>query len=216
MTTREERRAMRYLATTGLAVLGLLALPMAATVSTAAAADEKPRVELDTSLGKITLELDPEKAPITVENFLKYVDEGFYNGTTFHRVIGPSQDDPQGFMVQAGGYTSDMREKQGTRPGIKNESGNGLENKKGTIAMGLLPNRPDSATSQFYINLKDNTHLDARGGRRGTGYAVFGKVVDGMDVVDKIARVRTGAKAGHEDVPLEPIVIKSARRKPKS
>jgi cyclophilin family peptidyl-prolyl cis-trans isomerase len=215
MITRKERRAMRYLVTTGLAVLGLLALPLSATVATAAAADEKPRVELDTSMGKITLELDPEKAPITVENFLKYVDDGFYDGTTFHRVIGPSPDDPQGFMVQGGGYNSDMREKAGTRPGIKNESGNGLTNKKGTIAMGLLPNRPDSATSQFYINLKDNTHLDARRGR-GTGYAVFGKVVDGTDVVDKIAKVRTGPKAGHEDVPLEPIVIKSARRKPKA
>jgi peptidyl-prolyl cis-trans isomerase A (cyclophilin A) len=201
---------MRYLATTCLAVLGSLA-----PLSLATAADEKPRVELDTSLGKITIELEPEKAPITVENFLKYVDDGFYNGTTFHRVIGPSADDPKGFMIQGGGFTPDMREKAGTRPGIKNESGNGLSNKRGTIAMGLLPNRPDSATSQFYINLKDNAHLDARRGP-GSGYAVFGKVVDGMDVVDKIARVRTGDKGAHSDVPLEAVVIKTARRKPKS
>ena len=197
------------------AAAALLAWPLLTASGTAEAAeDDKPVVVLDTSIGAITLELDRAKAPITVNNFLKYVDSGFYAGTTFHRVIGPSANDPEGFMVQAGGYDENMREKEGVREGIKNESGNGLRNTRGSIAMGLMPNKPDSGTSQFYVNLKDNTHLNAAQGP-GSGYAVFGRVIAGMDVVDKIARVKTGSKGFHRDVPVTPVVIKSAKRKPK-
>jgi len=199
-----------------MAAAALLAWPIFGFGEPAEAAeDAKPVVVLDTTMGSITIELDHAKAPITVDNFLQYIDSGFYAGTIFHRVIGPNPNDPEGFMVQAGGFDETMVEKEGVRQGIKNESGNGLTNSRGTIAMGLMPNRPDSATSQFYINLKDNTHLDAKQGA-GSGYAVFGRVVDGMDVVDKIARVKTGSKGFHRDVPVAPIVIKSAKRKPKS
>ena len=158
---------------------------------------------LDTSAGAITLELYPDKAPITVENFLKYVDEGFYDNLIFHRVI-------PGFMIQGGGMTDKMDEKAEKHPPIKNESGKGLSNERGTIAMART-NNPDSATCQFFINHENNPNLDNYGG----GYAVFGKVIDGMDVVDSIAKVATTTRGGHENVPVKPIYIKSAKRKGK-
>lgn len=185
------------------AVLGLCILPLASGAG--AADDEHPVVVLDTTLGPITIELDHAKAPLTVDNFLKYTDAGFYNNTIFHRVI-------PNFMIQGGGFTADMVQKK-TNPPIKNESGNGLSNKRGTIAMGLLPNQQDSADSQFFINLVDNNYLDAKPGRPGSGYAVFGKVTSGMDTVDKIGRVPTGRKGPHDDVPREPVIVKSVKRK---
>jgi cyclophilin family peptidyl-prolyl cis-trans isomerase len=175
-----------------------------------AAADDKPQVVLDTSMGQITLELDRTKAPITVDNFLKYVDDGFYDNLIFHRVISD-------FMIQGGGMDDKLNEKP-TRDPIKNESGNGLSNVRGTIAMARTSN-PNSATAQFFINLFDkNRNLDNYGG----GYAVFGKVVQGMEVVDAIAKVPTGTKAQAgtgipmDDVPIKPVYIKTARRKAKS
>jgi peptidyl-prolyl cis-trans isomerase A (cyclophilin A) len=166
--------------------------------------DKHPVVILDTSFGPITIELDQEKAPITVENFLKYVDAGFYDNLIFHRVM-------PGFMIQGGGFDKDMREKtEGQRGTIKNESGNGLSNMRGTIAMARRPD-PDSASNQFFINVVDNQKLDNLGG----GYAVFGKVTAGMDVVDKIRVVRTTTRGINGDVPVEAVIIKSARRKGK-
>lgn len=156
---------------------------------------------MSTSLGDIKLELFADKAPITVENFLKYVNEGFYDGTIFHRVIGD-------FMVQGGGFTPEMSQKKGHAP-IKNEADNGLSNEPYTIAMARTSDI-NSATSQFFINLADNTFLDH--GKRDFGYAVFGKVVEGTDVIDKIAEARTGNRNGHGDVPLEVIVINSVRQ----
>jgi peptidyl-prolyl cis-trans isomerase A (cyclophilin A) len=153
-------------------------------------------VVLSTSLGDITLELDAAKAPITVQNFLEYVDAGFYDGTVFHRVIPD-------FMIQGGGMLPDMKEKK-TRASIKNEAENGLKNDKGTIAMARTSAK-DSATAQFFINLKANDFLN--NGSRDFGYAVFGRVTSGMDVVEKIGAVRT-----RSDVPAEPVVIKSAKR----
>jgi peptidyl-prolyl cis-trans isomerase A (cyclophilin A) len=168
--------------------------------------DKHPVVVLDTSMGTITVELDREKAPITVENFLKYVDSKFFDNLIFHRVIAD-------FMIQGGGFDQDMREKsEGQHGEIKNESNNGLSNARGTIAMARRGD-PDSAQNQFFINVKDNKPLDFP--NRG-GYTVFGKVTDGMDVVDKIRRVRTTFRAGMQDVPAEPVVIKSVRRKAKS
>ncbi|MYA08137.1 MAG: peptidyl-prolyl cis-trans isomerase [Holophagales bacterium] len=163
--------------------------------------DTPPRVALETSHGTIVLELNPEKAPITVENFLDYVDRGWYDGTIFHRVI-------DGFMIQGGGFTSDLQRKI-TRPEIENESKNGLSNKRGTISMARLP-QPHTATAQFFINSVDNEGLDASGGD--FGYAVFGEVVEGMDVVDAISKVETGVKSGMRDVPDETVAIKSAKR----
>ncbi len=158
-----------------------------------------PLVVLDTSMGEITLELDREKAPITVENFLSYAREGFFDGTVFHRVI-------KGFMIQGGGFTADLKEKP-TREPIKNEANNGLKNKQGTIAMARTQ-VVDSATSQFFINMADNKFLDHGGNNPSVyGYAVFGKVVDGMDTVWEIGRAATGSKSGHQDVPKEPVVI---------
>ncbi|MEO5339488.1 MAG: peptidylprolyl isomerase [Magnetococcus sp. MYC-9] len=154
-------------------------------------------VVLTTSLGDITIELDGEKAPVSVDNFLGYVDAHFYDGTLFHRVIN-------GFMVQGGGYTADMKQKP-TRPAIRNEADNGLKNLRGTIAMARTAAK-DSATAQFFINLVDNSFLDH--GSRDFGYAVFGKVVQGMEVVDRIAAVKTGAG----DVPAEPVLILGVRR----
>jgi peptidyl-prolyl cis-trans isomerase A (cyclophilin A) len=184
--------------------LGLCAC-LTVTAASAQSDDKHPVVILDTSFGPITIELDREKAPITVENFLKYVDDGFYDNLIFHRVI-PS------FMIQGGGFDQQMREKrEGQRGEIKNESGNGLSNSRGTIAMARKPN-PDSASNQFFINVADNARLDNAGG----GYTVFGKVTDGMDVVDKIRKVKTTIQNGFEDVPAEPIVIKTARRKAKN
>lgn len=160
-------------------------------------------VRLETSMGNIDIELNQEKAPISVENFLKYVDDGFYDGTIFHRVI-------PNFMIQGGGFTEDMQQKS-TRPGIKNEWRNGLSNTRGTVAMARLGRQPDSATAQFFINVADNDFLDQP--RDGAGYAVFGKVTEeSMEVVDKIRQVRTGNRGPHGDVPVEPVVIKKASR----
>lgn len=184
-------------------VLGLGACLSLSTVAGQGSA-EKPVVVLDTSLGAITLELypDPDKAPITVENFLKYVDEGFYDNLIFHRVM-------PGFMVQGGGMTDQMVEKsEGKHQPIKNESSNGLSNDRGTVAMARTAN-PNSATCQFFINHVDNPNLNTYGG----GYTVFGKVIDGIDVVDKIAKVPTTTRGPHENVPLKPVYIKSAKRK---
>lgn len=158
-------------------------------------------VSVKTSLGEFFLELNSEKAPLSVENFLKYVDSGHYDGTIFHRVM-------DGFMVQGGGFTADMKQKA-TNPPIKNEWKNGLKNERGTIAMART-NVADSATSQFFINVKDNGFLDQP--RDGAAYAVFGKVSKGMDVVDKIKGVRTGTKNGMADVPVETVTIEKVTR----
>jgi peptidyl-prolyl cis-trans isomerase B (cyclophilin B) len=160
-------------------------------------------VVMETSMGTLTIELDEDKAPITVKNFLAYVDDGFYNGTIFHRVIPD-------FMVQGGGMEPGMKEKQ-TKGQIKNESSNGLSNRRGTLAMART-NVPDSATAQFFINIKDNTFLDKSQSRDGVGYAVFGKVTAGMDVVDKIKGVATGRRGHHDDVPVKDVTITSAKR----
>jgi peptidyl-prolyl cis-trans isomerase A (cyclophilin A) len=155
------------------------------------------------SLGRIKIGLNKDKAPITVDNFIKYVHAGHYDGTIFHRVM-PS------FMIQGGGMDPDMTERP-TRPPIKNEARNGLRNSRGTVAMARTED-PSSATSQFFINVKDNHALDF--GIRGAGYAVFGEVLEGMDVVDKIVNVPTGTKGIHENVPLTPVVLKTAREVP--
>jgi cyclophilin family peptidyl-prolyl cis-trans isomerase len=155
-------------------------------------------VVIKTTLGDITLTLDEAKAPISVANFLQYAKDGHYTGTIFHRVI-------DGFMIQGGGMTADMKQKK-TRAGIKNESSNGLKNVKYSIAMART-NVPDSATSQFFINTKDNGFLNKDQSGDGVGYAVFGVVTDGLDVVDKIGKVATATKAGHGDVPVETIEI---------
>ena len=161
-----------------------------------------PEVLLKTSMGEIVIELYEDKSPVTVKNFLRYVREGRYDGTIFHRVI-------DGFMIQGGGMTPDMKEQQTHAP-IKNEAGNGMKNKKGTVAMARTQ-VVDSATAQFFINLKDNDFLDHRDDSpRGYGYAVFGKVVKGMDVVEKIGHVKTGSRGFHRDVPLKPVVIEKA------
>ena len=154
-------------------------------------------IRLDTSAGAIELELDRDKAPITVDNFVKYARAGHYDGTIFHRVI------PK-FMIQGGGMNVSMIEKP-TRPAIKNEHSNGLTNLRGTVAMARTSD-PNSATSQFFINLVDNLRLD-----QGDGYAVFGKVVSGMEVVDKIATAQTTSKSGHDDVPRVPIIVEKVR-----
>jgi cyclophilin family peptidyl-prolyl cis-trans isomerase len=159
-----------------------------------------PVVEITTSLGVIRVALDAEKAPISVDNFLKYVRAGFYDGTVFHRVM-------PNFMIQGGGMTPDLKEKP-NRPAIRNEAKNGLRNSRGTIAMARL-NDPNSATSQFFINVKDNHRLDF--GIGGAGYAVFGAVVAGMDVVDKIVGVPTTSKSGYDNVPVTAVLIKTAR-----
>lgn len=159
-------------------------------------------VKLHTSLGAITLELNSEKAPKTVENFLQYVKDGFFDGTIFHRVI-------DGFMIQGGGFEADMSQKA-TRGMIENEAANGLKNEAYTVAMARTPN-PNSATAQFFINVSNNSFLNHTAPTpQGYGYAVFGKVVDGMDVVDQMKKVRTGSRAGHQDVPLEDILITQA------
>ena len=158
------------------------------------------KILMDTSLGTITLELDEERAPETVRNFAEYARSGHYDGTIFHRVI-------DGFMIQGGGFTKDMNQKT-TRAPIRNEAANGLKNKRGTIAMART-SLVDSATSQFFINLVDNAFLDFRSPTpQGFGYAVFGVVTDGMDVVDAIAKVKTGFRGPHQNVPDEPVVIK--------
>jgi peptidyl-prolyl cis-trans isomerase B (cyclophilin B) len=159
-------------------------------------------VKLHTNHGTITLELDAEKAPKTVENFLQYVRDGFFDGTIFHRVI-------DGFMIQGGGFEPGMTQKP-TRDAIENEASNGLKNEAYTIAMARTPN-PNSATAQFFLNVANNSFLNFTAPTpQGYGYAVFGKVVEGMDVVDKIKKVKTGNRAGHQDVPLEDVVITQA------
>lgn len=168
---------------------------------TAQAQSSAPRVTLETTLGNIVLELDAQRAPRTVDNFLQYVREGHYAGTIFHRVIAD-------FMIQGGGFTPDMQQKP-TRTPIPLESHNGLKNVRGTIAMART-NVPDSATAQFFINVKDNDFLDQANARDGHGYAVFGKVVSGMDVVDKIRTVPTTRRGMHADVPAQPVTILKA------
>jgi peptidyl-prolyl cis-trans isomerase B (cyclophilin B) len=159
-------------------------------------------VKLHTNHGVITLALDAEKAPDTVANFLQYVRDGHYDGTIFHRVI-------DGFMIQGGGFTPDMAQKD-TRKPVQNEGHNGLKNQAYTIAMARTPN-PHSATAQFFINVSDNGFLDyVEPTAQGYGYCVFGKVVDGTDVVDRIKKVRTGSRDGHQDVPVENVVIERA------
>ncbi|MDI3325418.1 peptidylprolyl isomerase [Pontibacterium granulatum] len=156
---------------------------------------------LETNQGEILLELDGDKAPITVDNFLSYVDDGFYNGTIFHRVIA-------GFMIQGGGFNESM-DKKTTNEAIKNEADNGLKNEAGTIAMARTQH-PDSATAQFFINTVNNRFLNH--GARGAGYAVFGKVIEGMDVVMKISRLPTTSQGMYQDVPKKPVIIIKAYR----
>ncbi len=181
-------------------LIRFLLLGLALAFGPALQAADNPRVKVETNLGSFVLELYPDKAPKTVENFLKYVQDGFYDGTVFHRVI-------DGFMIQGGGFTPDLERKE-TRAPIVNEADNGLKNTRGTIAMARTMD-PHSATAQFFINVKDNPFLDHRGKTpRGWGYAVFGKVVEGMDVVDKIRKVRTGPGGMFpKDVPQEPVII---------
>jgi cyclophilin family peptidyl-prolyl cis-trans isomerase len=169
-----------------------------------AATKGNPMVLLSTSMGDIKLELYADKAPVTVKNFLDYVKAGYYDGTIFHRVI-------PNFMVQGGGLTENMQDKrEGQKPPIKNESSNGLKNEVGTLAMART-SVPDSATSQFFINVKDNTFLNKESAQDGVGYAVFGKVAEGMDVVKKIEQVKTASKGPHQNVPVDPVTIKSAK-----
>lgn len=163
----------------------------------------KPVVLLETNMGKIKVELYPDKAPVTVENFLVYVKEGHYDGLVFHRVI-------RDFMIQGGGFTKEMKEKRPSRGPIKNEAGNGLSNDRGTLAMARTA-VVDSATAQFFINVVNNdflNHTDETS--RGFGYAVFGKVIEGMDIVDKIRNVATGNQRMFQDVPREPVTILKA------
>jgi peptidyl-prolyl cis-trans isomerase A (cyclophilin A) len=159
------------------------------------------KVKLATSMGDMVIQLDADKAPKTVANFVQYVKDGHYDGLVFHRVIAT-------FMIQGGGYDAEMKEKP-TRPAIPLESRNGLSNQRGTIAMART-GVPDSATSQFFINVVDNARLDAANSPDGNGYAVFGKVVSGMEVVDKIRDAPVGSKAGHQNVPTQPVVIRKA------
>jgi cyclophilin family peptidyl-prolyl cis-trans isomerase len=161
-----------------------------------------PLILMDTSAGPIKIELFDKEAPTTVKNFLQYVEDKHYDGTIFHRVI-------DNFMIQGGGMEPGMKEKK-TREPIKNESGNNLSNKRGTLAMART-SEPDSATAQFFVNVVDNDFLDKAKARDKVGYCVFGRVVEGMDIVDKIRKVKTGSKGAYKDVPLEDIVIKSVR-----
>ena len=162
-------------------------------------AQAETRAIIDTNMGQIRLTLDEQKAPKTVANFVSYADKGFYNGTIFHRVM-------DGFMIQGGGFTSDMTQKA-TEKAISNEADNGLKNSIGTIAMARTAN-PNSATSQFFINVADNDFLNRKNASaQGAGYAVFGKVSGGMDVVQKIAKVQTANRAYHQNVPVKPVVI---------
>jgi peptidyl-prolyl cis-trans isomerase A (cyclophilin A) len=174
---------------------------MAAVLFAAAPAVLAQKVKLATTMGDIVIQLDAEKAPKSVANFLQYVKDRHYDGLIFHRVI-PT------FMIQGGGFDADMKQKA-TRPSIPLESRNGLSNLRGTVAMARTM-VPDSATSQFFINVVDNQRLDAANSPDGNGYTVFGKVVSGMDVVDKIRALPVGDKAGHQNVPQQPVVIKKA------
>jgi cyclophilin family peptidyl-prolyl cis-trans isomerase len=184
-------------------MLRILFAALALLSSTVALAAD-PQVEIKTDLGTIVVELYPDKAPATVANFLQYVKKGQYDGTIFHRVM-------QGFMIQGGGFTSDFQEKPTGKP-VKNEAANGLKNTVGTIAMARTAD-PHSATAQFFINVADNAMLDFRFPTQdGYGYAVFGKVVKGMEVVDAIAKVRVGpGPAPHQNVPVKPVIIESVK-----
>jgi peptidyl-prolyl cis-trans isomerase B (cyclophilin B) len=184
-------------------LLAALITPLLMVVAaTSTAAEQATRVRLETTMGAIVLELDRQRAPVTVDNFLAYVNDGFYDGTIFHRVIG-------NFMIQGGGYTADLSRKQ-TRPPIKNEADNGLKNGRGTISMARTRD-PHSASAQFFINVEDNAALNYTApDARGWGYAVFGQVVEGMDVVDKIRAQATGVKGGFRDVPKKTITITHA------
>jgi cyclophilin family peptidyl-prolyl cis-trans isomerase len=183
------------------AILSIVAVTTMLAAGAGRAEGKNPMVLISTSMGDIKVELNEEKAPLTVKNFLSYVNDKFYDGTTFHRVIPD-------FMIQGGGMDKDMKEKP-TKPAVKNEAGNGLKNEVGTIAMART-NVVDSATSQFFINVKDNEFLNHRDqSPAGFGYTVFGKVVSGIDVVQKIAHVPTATKGPHQNVPVEPVIIKS-------
>jgi peptidyl-prolyl cis-trans isomerase A (cyclophilin A) len=160
-------------------------------------------IRFETSHGEFVVELFPKEAPVTVENFLRYVDDGHFDGTIFHRIV-------PGFVIQGGGLTADYVQKK-TRPPVKNEAANGVRNERGTLSMART-DEIHSATSQFFVNLADNDFLDQRPGQY--GYAVFGRIAEGMDVIDLIAKVGTGRRKGHSDAPLEDIVITSARRVP--
>ena len=183
-----------------------LSIFLSSGIVAAAATDhpaKNPVVLMETSMGNVKIQLDPQKAPISAQNFLDYVKAGFYKGTILHRVI-PS------FMIQGGGFSPEMQEKKARAP-IKNEAGNGLKNERGTIAMARTM-IVDSASAQFFINVADNAFLNHRDNSiQGFGYAVFGKVIDGMDVVDRIAAVKTGYQKGMGDVPETPVVIKSMK-----
>ncbi len=180
-------------------LFGVLCLALALLAPANLAAQDKPVLVIETSMGDITVELNPARAPKSVENILSYVNGGFYDGTIFHRVIS-------NFMIQGGGFTPDM-ERKPTRDPIQNEADNGLKNRRGTLAMARTA-EIHSATAQFFINVKDNSFLDNKGNSSGDyGYAVFGKVTDGMDVVDKIKDVKTG----NQDVPTETVLIKTIR-----
>lgn len=183
-------------------IVGLIVVFLFCVTQSVWASSSNPRVLLETSKGSIVLELDPNAAPETVDNFLGYVQDGFYDGTVFHRVI-------KGFMIQGGGFTEDMKQKP-TRAAIENEANNGLQNKRGTVAMARTMD-PHSATAQFFINTVDNSFLNHKGKNpEGWGYCVFGKVVEGMHVVDTIENVATTSKAGHRDVPVNPVIIERA------
>ena len=190
-------RYFRFAAALGAAVILLGA------GSVARGQAQKPVVALDTSLGVIHIEMEPEKAPATVKNFLDYVDDGFFDGVIFHRVI-------PGFMIQGGGFEPGMKQKKVKAP-IKNEATNGLKNSRGTLSMART-NDINSATAQFFVNLVDNDFLD-HAGPGNYGYAVFGKVTAGLDVIDKIAKVATTNRAGHQNVPAADVVITKASRK---
>jgi len=188
-------------------LIGAMAALLALAVGMAGAQTKKvnPVVVVETSKGNIEIELNPDKAPVTVQNFLWYVDNKFYDGLIFHRVMA-------GFMVQGGGFTPEMSQKSG-KPAIENEAGNGLTNDKYTIAMARTSD-PHSASAQFFINVSDNNFLNHTSPTpQGWGYCVFGKVVKGMEVVDAIGKVKTGTKNGMNDVPVETVSIKKAYRK---
>lgn len=158
-------------------------------------------IRFETTLGSFSIELFEDKAPISAANFLKYVDDEFFDGTIFHRIV-------PGFVIQGGGFTEDMTQKR-TQPAIKNEADNGVKNTRGTLSMARTSDI-NSATSQFFVNLKDNDFLDHSRGN--FGYAVFGRVTEGMEIIDKIAAVKTGRRRGFEDVPLDPVIMTSVRR----
>lgn len=185
--------------------LGLIAFVAATAVLLPARAGDRkdPVVVMETSLGKITIELFETKAPITVKNFLRYVDEKHYDGTLVHRVVPD-------FIIAGGGFDASFKEKKTHEP-IKNEAGNGIANKRGTLAMART-DLPDSATAEFFINVKDNDVLNRANARDKAGYAVFGQVIDGLDVIDRIRGVNTGSRGSHKDVPVDDVVIKSVRR----